>query len=406
MTETRRPWHVAFHSLACAVEADGQIRVQNLDGPMIEALADICDKLTIVAYDPPATPRDATELTDYVIDRSRRSIDVLSLGPMGTWREAPARTRRLAPVVSEASGSWDFLVLWLQNRRLRAVLEPSRCERVVVIDGTCLREEARTEQVPRRQKLLRMLIAAATERIGNHAVRRSGLVVVNSSQLAERYRRLNPNVVVHRWTRRRSEANHLIDDRFVGGKADLLMATRLTPYKGVFEGLEAFDRLRRELPDARLHVAGAGPSDRELRERVERLGLREAVTFHGWLSGADLFSLYARCDALLHLSYAEGFPRVVLEALAHSLPVVCTPVGGLTDMLEHEREVLYVEPRTVDPVVASVLRLASDASLRQTLIRSGFEAARESAVDEFARRVAGSMNATWMDLSESHRSTP
>jgi glycosyltransferase involved in cell wall biosynthesis len=130
------------------------------------------------------------------------------------------------------------------------------------------------------------------------------------------------------------------------------------------------------------------------------------VTFHGWLSGADLFSLYARCDALLHLSYAEGFPRVVLEALAHSLPVVCTPVGGLTDMLEHEREVLYVEPRTVDPVVASVLRLASDASLRQTLIRSGFEAARESAVDEFARRVAGSMNATWMDLSESHRSTP
>jgi glycosyltransferase involved in cell wall biosynthesis len=399
MTRTRG-WHVAFHSLGCVLAAAGEIRVPSLDGPMIEAMADVCDRLTIVAYDPPAAPRDASETVDYALDLAGRSVDVLSLGPMGTWRDALGRSRRLAPLVAEASGSWDVLVVWLQNRRIGAVVDPSRCPRLVVIDGTVIGDEAKSERLPLRTKLLRRAIADVTERIGDRAIRRAGLVVVNSAMLADRHRRLNDNVVVHRWTRRRSSATFVSPDRFQAPAVNVLIAGRVTPYKGVFEGLEVFARLKHDgLPDAHLHIAGEGPSVADLRGEVSRRGLDDAVTFHGWLSGDALFSLYARSDVLLHLSYAESFPRVVLEALAHSVPVVCTPVGGLRDTLADGRDVLYVEPKTVDPAIDAVRRLASDGELRRSLISTGFEAARESAVDEFVRRVAASISATWPELA-------
>lgn len=366
---------------------------------MIEALADGFDRLTVVAYDPPARPRDSEEVVDHVIDPSGRHVDVLSLGPMGSWRDAVSRTRRLAPTVASASADWDALVVWLQNRRVGAVIDPSTCPRLVVIDGSCVGDEAKTEKLPLRTKLLRQLVARVTERIGDRAIKRAGLVVVNSSMLAERHAPLNDNVAVHRWTRRRSGSTYLTSDRLTSATADFLIAGRLTPYKGVFEAVDVFARVRAELlPHATLHIAGEGSAVDDLRRRVTERGLDDAVTFHGWLGGDDLFALYRRCDVLLHLSYAESFPRVVLEALAHSVPVVCTPVGGLRDALADGRDVLFVEPQTVRPAVDAVRRLVDDPVLRRQLIANGFDAAAESAVDEFVGRVGDAIERTWPEL--------
>jgi glycosyltransferase involved in cell wall biosynthesis len=395
----RVPWHVAFHYLGCASDRGHGVGLPSPHAPMVDVLADAFERVTVVAYDPPAIPLGPEHEADELVPKRGRQITVLSLGPFGSWRDAWQRGRRARSIVAAASREWDVVIYWLQNRRLGVVHRPNACGRVVVIDGSCIGDEARAERAPLSTKVADRAVAAVTERIGRAIIREAGLVVVNSSMLARRHAPLNDNIVARRWTRRRSNETFQTPDRLGGGPANLLIAGRLTPYKGVFEALEAFASLKRgSLPEAHLHVAGEGRSRSELERRAKDLGVSGSVTFHGWIGGDDLFTLYRSCDLVLHLSYAESFPRVVLEALAHSVLVVCTPVGGLTDILEHDRDVIYVPPRDPGAAADAVVRLAADGRLRRKLITNGLGVARESSLDSFVGGLAEDIAGTWPEL--------
>ncbi|MBL8200266.1 MAG: glycosyltransferase [Chromatiales bacterium] len=114
---------------------------------------------------------------------------------------------------------------------------------------------------------------------------------------------------------------------FVGG-VNLLAVGRLSPEKGYENLLAAFARLAASRNDVHLTVIGNGPLATELREKSAALGLSDRVTFLGFL--ADPFPYYVHADALVLASRWEGFPNVVLEALASGIPVVATPCGGVT----------------------------------------------------------------------------
>lgn len=401
-TIVQHPGHVAFHFLGCARQTDDGVAVPSLEAPMIEALAEAFERLTVVAYDPPAVPRDSGEDADFTITAKHKNLDLFSLGPMGSWREALGRARAAAPRVAAASNDWDLLIVWLPNRRAGVVTNASKTSRLLVIDGSCVTDEIRTQPVAFHKKVVRSAIAAVTDRIGRRLIDDAGLVIVNSEMLASRHRELNDNVTVQRWTRRRSDVSFAVDDRFTTAPPRLLFAGRLSPYKGIFETLEAFAKLRSDpiFANATLDVAGDGPSMADVRTKIYELGLRDHVAVRGWLPGDELFELYRNADLLFHPSYAESFPRVVLEALAHSVPVICTAVGGLRDILADEREVLFVEAGEVEPIVAAAKRIASDGELRRRLIANGFEAAKESALDEFIPRAVNDIMTTWPELAK------
>jgi glycosyltransferase involved in cell wall biosynthesis len=94
-------------------------------------------------------------------------------------------------------------------------------------------------------------------------------------------------------------------------------------------------------------------------------------------------------DIFLLLSTAEGFPRVVNEALLHSLPVIVTPVGGIPDELVDGEQVLFVPTRSPKATAEAIVRLANDAQLRKRMIRQGYswgiEQMREPAWHQHAR---------------------
>jgi glycosyltransferase involved in cell wall biosynthesis len=102
----------------------------------------------------------------------------------------------------------------------------------------------------------------------------------------------------------------------------LLFVARFLSWKGMHLGLPAFARLRRRHPTARLTLVGAGPAEASWRALVDRLGIGAGVTWIPWVDRAALSDLYASHHLLffpcLHLGGS-----VVLEAMAHGLPVVC-----------------------------------------------------------------------------------
>ncbi len=110
----------------------------------------------------------------------------------------------------------------------------------------------------------------------------------------------------------------------------VLTAGRLSPEKGVDVLIEAFARVKR--PGARLLVAGDGPERGRLERRAHDLGIADRVTFLGQV--ADIRPLYRQTRVLAVPSRTEAFGMVVVEALAHGLPIVATACTGPTEILD------------------------------------------------------------------------
>lgn len=101
----------------------------------------------------------------------------------------------------------------------------------------------------------------------------------------------------------------------------LLCASRLVPQKHVALALRGFAAL--DCPGARLTIAGDGPERAELERLATSLGIAADVRFAG--DRADIAPLLAEADLLLSTSRYEGYPAVLVEALAAGIPVVTTP---------------------------------------------------------------------------------
>ena len=169
-------------------------------------------------------------------------------------------------------------------------------------------------------------------------------------------------------------------DRFDPAKADrdalpgeikILYSGRLTREKGVDLLAETF--LRAHAADQRLHLllAGGGPEEAELRER-----LGERATFLGWLSGEDLPRAYASADAFLFCSSTDTYGQVILEAAASGLPIVAVAEGGPAALIENRHTGLLCRP-DADHLAGTLLQLASSPRLRRQLGEAGARAARE-----------------------------
>jgi glycosyltransferase involved in cell wall biosynthesis len=121
-----------------------------------------------------------------------------------------------------------------------------------------------------------------------------------------------------------------IDDYWASGDGPLLFtARRFVPRTGVSELVEAFALISREIPNARLAVAGGGPLEGKIRDRIEALGLNDRVRMLGWIFGDDLVGWYRAADlVIMPTQELEGFGLATAEALACGTPVLGTPSGA------------------------------------------------------------------------------
>jgi glycosyltransferase involved in cell wall biosynthesis len=143
----------------------------------------------------------------------------------------------------------------------------------------------------------------------------------------------------------------------------------------------------RHLDDIRLVVIGDGPDTSHVEHAVASSDeARDRVSLIGAVANFDLPDWYRAADAFLMPSYEEGFPRVLLEAMASSLPIVTTNAGGSADVVGPEYPFL-VNVGDVDALVDAIARLRKLApSVRDEI----GHALRQRAVERYATdQVAG-----------------
>jgi glycosyltransferase involved in cell wall biosynthesis len=138
----------------------------------------------------------------------------------------------------------------------------------------------------------------------------------------------------------------------------LAVVGRLIPIKAHDVLLAALTRVREELPEATLEIAGEGPLDAELRATVTRLGLRDAVSFLGRVAPAA--PVFERSAVVVVPSRGEGFGMVALEAMERGRAVVASDVGGLPEIVEDGVTGIVVPPDEPEVLAAALLGLLRD----------------------------------------------
>ncbi|HWH10435.1 MAG TPA: glycosyltransferase [Solirubrobacteraceae bacterium] len=148
------------------------------------------------------------------------------------------------------------------------------------------------------------------------------------------------------------------------GEVNVLYAGRLTREKGVDLLAESFLAARAIDPRLHLVLAGGGPEEGQLRER-----LGEHATFLGWLSGDRLAEAYASADVFLFASQTDTFGQVVLEAQASGTPVVAVAAGGPTGLITDGATGILC-PASAQALAGAVVELAGNPLLRGRLARA------------------------------------
>ena len=174
----------------------------------------------------------------------------------------------------------------------------------------------------------------------------------------------------------------LRDAEMFGGKVNVMYCGRLTREKGVDLLADAFLRAHEEDPRLHLVLAGGGPEEGVLRER-----LGDHATFLGWLSGTDLPSAYASADAFLFASRTDTFGQVILEAQASGLPVIAVAEGGPTSLIAHGETGLLAEP-SAEALAGALLTVVREPALRDRLRKTALATVQERTWDASLRQLA------------------
>ncbi|MBN1608547.1 MAG: glycosyltransferase [Polyangiaceae bacterium] len=154
----------------------------------------------------------------------------------------------------------------------------------------------------------------------------------------------------------------------------ILFVGRVSEEKGALELPALIDRVRREVPKARLVVAGTGPAEDRLRAMVP------GGVFLSWLDIDRLSKLYSSADVLVLPSHFDTFGCVVVEALASGLPVVAYATKGPKDIIEDT--VCGFTVSTEQELAAGVVRVLSDPDTRAKMSVAAVERAKAYRADK------------------------
>lgn len=206
---------------------------------------------------------------------------------------------------------------------------------------------------------------------------KSNHTIVNSRTLFKKYKKNCKNLDLVKTTTLSKTDFFNREDTCLGNKINLLYTGRIEWEKGLSELIYAFSKIKTKSNNLHLNIVGwedniKKPVETELKKLSRKLNLEGNITFHGFKSvGHELNEIYRMADIYILPSYHEGFPRTIWEAMANSLPVICTSVGSIPLELENEHDALIVQPKSIQEIEKAINILLKKSSMRRFLIKNG-----------------------------------
>ncbi|MCB9800530.1 MAG: glycosyltransferase [Candidatus Omnitrophica bacterium] len=185
--------------------------------------------------------------------------------------------------------------------------------------------------------------------------------VIPSGVNPESFKVLNSSIV-----RKRREELDIPSGAFVIG-----FVGRLEPIKGPVFLIEAAPAILAAVSKAHFLFVGDGSLKSGLEERVQSLDIQQHVTFLG--DRQDVSAWMSLMDVVVVPSLNEGMGRVIVESGLLHRPVVASNVGGIPNLIRHNRTGFMAEPKNIDQIAESVTRILKDSLLAARLGENLYE---------------------------------
>ena len=154
-------------------------------------------------------------------------------------------------------------------------------------------------------------------------------------------------------------------------KPQAIFVGRLVFYKNLDVVLEAFSKVIKKIPDARLVIVGEGPIKQSLVEKSKHLFIQDSVTFTGNISDQEKIRLISESRLLLNPSLVEGFGIVLLEGFACGKPVIVSDTKPLSDLVNDSIDGFVVSPFDSEQWANRIIELLSNPDKAQEMGKIG-----------------------------------
>lgn len=162
------------------------------------------------------------------------------------------------------------------------------------------------------------------------------------------------------------DTNNLSADLKQERHNNILAVGRLCPEKGFDRLINVFKQFESMYPDWKLVIVGDGPERKNLENQLQTLNLQNRVILTGKVASTQIY--YSSSKIFVLSSRVEGFPTVLLEAMAHQLPVISFDCAcGPADIIENGVNGILVQQDNLDGLSAALQNLMQDTALRDRL---------------------------------------
>ena len=223
---------------------------------------------------------------------------------------------------------------------------------------------------PVKRKILRTIQQLATWTLVNSEAIREDLIARDNMD-PRRIPVVYNGVDSETFAPRMSEREQLFPEVPASDKLIIMVANMHLAVKGHSDLIAAAKIVCERNPEARFLLVGDGEMRTVFEDQVRSTQLEKSILFLG--NRSDIPSLLSCCDIAVLASTSEGLPNAILEYMAAGLPTVATTVGGIPEIIEHERSGLLIPPRDPAALAEAILRLLNDDNIRSRLARGGRE---------------------------------
>jgi len=284
----------------------------------------------------------------------------------------------------QASRSWDLLYMTLPSPLAIIGYLCARARGIpVVLD---VEGDLENQYEAGRYRGLSGLAARTAVRLFEHLTQwmvDRAVTITQGEALYRKHLRNGNRIVNIPWSPMSHEMIVHREDTCQGRQVRLLFVGALLEKKGIFVLLEAAKLLRDYMDNFLVTYVGTGPFAAELSRRIEETDLSAHVILRGGVyEELELLREFDAADLFVFPTYAEGFPRVIFEAMARGIPVISTRVSGIPGLVMDGRDALLLNPGSPKEVVEAVLKVVHDTNLRRGLIVHGRQIAQQNTLQK------------------------
>jgi glycosyltransferase involved in cell wall biosynthesis len=151
----------------------------------------------------------------------------------------------------------------------------------------------------------------------------------------------------------------------------ITIVARIVPIKNHKLLVDTVNLLKNKFTEFKILIVGDGSEKKYLKQYIDKLTLKKYFVWTGFTK--ELAKIYAVSDIVVLTSKNEGLPTVIIESQFCKVPVVSTDVGGVRDLIEHNKTGLLTEPDNPEDLCGKLLELINNKEKRVELGLNGYK---------------------------------